>query len=143
MYENLYMPMTPQQMQQMQQLQQMQQMQYMQQQRPQSNITVAQVPTIDHVEQVQMVPGERKIVLVQNNPDCFAIRVADNAGFVTTEYRMSQPFDPKSQAQQVQYAPMQAVMELKNEIEQLKGMIGGVGHEPDAVNAVRKQPNAE
>lgn len=99
-------------------LMQQQQMQQMQQVQPESKvpgITVVQVPTIDHVEQIQMLPGERKIVLVQNNPDFLAIRVADNAGFVNTEYRMSQVFDPKAaqQQQQVQYAPLDSVVQLK------------------------------
>lgn len=89
-------------------------------------ITVAQVPTIEHVEQVQMAPNDRKIVLIQNNPDVMAIRVADNAGFVSTEYRRSQIFDPKSETPQVQYAPYQAVAKLQKEVEELKKAIGGV-----------------
>lgn len=96
--------------------------QFMPQQEAQ--ITVAQVPTIDQVERVQMLPGERKIVLVQNDPNFLAIRVADNAGFVSTEYRTSQVIDPKTMNQQVQYAPVQAVVELKSEVDELKKMMG-------------------
>ena len=103
---------------------------YPQMQNPQvgaaASIVVAQVPTVEHVEQVQMAPGERKIVLVQNNPDFIAIRVADNAGFVKTEYRMSQIVDPKTLQGKPQYAPVQAVIELKNEVEEIKKALGGV-----------------
>lgn len=98
----------------------------MQHQPQEPRITVAQVPTIEHVEQVQMAPNDRKIVLIQNNPDVMAIRVADNAGFVSTEYRKSQIFDPKSETSQVQYAPYQAVAKLQKEVEELKKAIGGV-----------------
>ena len=93
---------------------------------PTASIMVAQVPTVEHVEQVQMNPGDRKIVLVQNNPDFIAIRVADNAGFVSTEYRMSHVVDPKTLQAQPQYAPVQAVLELKNEIDEIKKSLGGV-----------------
>lgn len=121
----------------------MQQPQYMQQPQmvPQeAQITVAQVQTIDQVERVQMLPGERKIVLVQNDPNFLAIRVANNAGFVSTEYRTSQIIDPKTMQQQVQYAPVQAVVELKNEVDELKKMIGGKKNaKPTPGDAVRAE----
>lgn len=126
------------------QQQQMQQIQQMQQSQPESKvpgITVVQVPTIDHVEQIQMLPGERKIVLVQNNPDFMAIRVADNAGFVNTEYRMSQVFDPKAvqQQQQVQYAPLDSVVQLKKELDDLKKMMEGKDAKSTSRNAARSE----
>lgn len=125
-------------------LMQQQQMQQMQQVQPESKvpgITVVQVPTIDHVEQIQMLPGERKIVLVQNNPDFLAIRVADNAGFVNTEYRMSQVFDPKAaqQQQQVQYAPLDSVVQLKKELDDLKKMMEGKDAKSTSRNAARSE----
>lgn len=121
-----------------------QQPQYMQQpqmmQPQEAKITVAQVPTVEQVERVQMLPGERKIVLVQNDQNFLAIRVADNAGFVSTEYRTSQIIDPKSATQQVQYAPVQAVLELKSEIEKLKEMIGVTANaKPNSRDAVRAE----
>ena len=126
------------------QQQQMQQIQQMQQSQPESKvpgITVVQVPTIDHVEQIQMRPGERKIVLVQNIPDFLAIRVADNAGFVNTEYRMSQVFDPKAaqQQQQVQYAPLDSVVQLKKELDDLKKMMEGKDAKSISRNAARSE----
>lgn len=125
-------------------LMQQQQMQQMQQPQPESKvpgITVVQVPTIDHVEQIQMLPGERKIVLVQNNPDFLAIRVADNAGFVNTEYRMSQVFDPKAaqQQHQVQYAPLDSVVQLKKELDDLKKMMEGKDAKSTSRNAARSE----
>lgn len=98
----------------------------MQYQTQEPRITVAQVPTIEHVEQVQMSPNDRKIILIQNDPDVMAIRVADNAGFVSTEYRRSKVFDPKSNSQQVQYAPYQTVEKLREEIEEIKRLVGGI-----------------
>lgn len=117
--------------------------QYMQQigmnqpQQPQEmRITVAQVPTVDQVERVQMLPNERKIVLVQNDPNLLAIRVADAAGWVSTEYRTSSIIDPKTMQQQVQYAPIQSVMELKSDVEKIKEILGG------AMNAKPASSNA-
>lgn len=107
-------------------------------------ITVAQVPTIEHVEQVQMAPGERKLVLVQNNPNFLAIRVADQAGFVSTEYRVTQVVDPKTLKTVPQYASVESVEALKNEIQQLKNIIGGVLNESNAKPSVRtEQPGNE
>lgn len=129
---NPYQPYPP-------QPQQMQNAQALQQGMKMSGITVVQVPTVDHVEQVQMLPGERKIVLVQNNPDFMAIRVADNAGFVNTEYRMTQVFDPKSTQQQVQYAPMETVMQLKNELDEIKKALEGKDAKSTSRNAARSE----
>lgn len=101
-----------------------------------AGITVVQVPTIDHVDQVQMMPGDRKIVLVQNAP-VIAIRIADQMGLVQTEYRHTEPFDPRQpQPQPVQsipaqseYVPMAEFEHLKSEIteirEELKYIKGG------------------
>lgn len=106
-------------------------MQYQQENR----ISVARVPTIDHVEQVQMAPGEMKIVLIQNNPDVLAIRVADTAGFVSTEYRTSQVFDPKA-GSQMQFASYQDVAKLKREVEEIKNAIGGLNDAKPTVKSV-------
>ncbi len=129
---NPYQPYPP-------QPQQMQNAQALQQGMKMSGITVVQVPTVDHVEQVQMLPGERKIVLVQNNPDFMAIRVADNAGFVSTEYRMTQVFNPKSTQQQVQYAPMETVVQLKNELDEIKKALEGKDAKSTSRNAARSE----
>lgn len=54
---------------------------------------VVPVPTIQQVEQVGLQPGQRKMVLVQNEP-VVASRSADNMGLVTTEYYRLEKFVP-------------------------------------------------
>lgn len=122
-------------------LMQQQQMQQMQPEAKVPGITVVHVPTIDHVEQVGMLPGDRKIVLIQNNPDVMAIRVADNAGFVNTEYRKSQVFDPKAaqQQQQVQYAPLDSVLDINNRLEKIEKMMEGKDAKSISRNAARSE----
>ena len=122
-------------------LMQQQQMQQMQPEAKVPGITVVHVPTIDHVEQVGMLPGDRKIVLIQNNPDVMAIRVADNAGFVYTEYRKSQVFDPKAaqQQQQVQYAPLDSVVDINNRLEKIEKMMEGKDAKSISRNAARSE----
>lgn len=106
---------------------------------PQTSISAAIVPTIENVENVQMAPGEIKIIMIQNNPNYMAIRVADRAGFVSTEYRETHIVDPKTLNSVPQYAPIESVEALKNEIQQLKNMIGGGLNESDAKHAVRSE----
>lgn len=53
------------------------------------------VQTIQQVEQVQVQPGQRKMVLVQNEP-IIANRTADNMGLVSTDYFHLERFDPKA-----------------------------------------------
>lgn len=122
-------------------LMQQQQMQQMQPEAKVPGITVVHVPTIDHVEQVGMLPGDRKIVLIQNNPDVMAIRVADNAGFVNTEYRKSQVFDPKAaqQQQQVQYASLDSVVDINNRLEKIEKMMEGKDAKSISRNAARSE----
>lgn len=54
---------------------------------------VVPVPTIQQVEQVGLQPGQRKMVMVQNEP-VIAARYADNMGLVTTEYYRLEKFIP-------------------------------------------------
>lgn len=84
-----------------------------------ASITVGQVATIEQVEQVQLMPGEKKIILVQNAP-IMAIRIADQMGLVQTEYRKLETFDPRqAQPAQTEYAPLSEVEQLKAQIKQL------------------------
>lgn len=108
----------------------------------QVNMTVALVPTIDSVEQVQMAPNETKIVFVQNDPDFLAIRVSDGAGFVKTEYRTSKPFDPKLVKETPQFVTIDMFSELKTELEQIKNNINnkGVSSAKSNKSNVSKQP---
>lgn len=59
----------------------------------QGGMEVVPVQTIQQVEQVQVQPGQRKMILVQNEP-VVAARSADNMGLVTTEYYQLTKFDP-------------------------------------------------
>jgi len=84
-----------------------------------AGITVGQVATIEQVEQVQLMPGEKKIILVQNAP-IMAIRIADQMGLVQTEYRKLEAFDPRqAQPAQTEYAPLSEVEQLKTQMNQL------------------------
>lgn len=58
---------------------------------------VVPVPTIQQVEQVGLQPGQRKMVMVQNEP-VIAARCADNMGLVTTEYYRLEKFIPGAAA---------------------------------------------
>lgn len=60
-----------------------------------SGIEVVPVQTLQQVEQVQVQPGTRKLIMVQNEP-VVAMRVADNMGLVTTDYYQLQKFSPSS-----------------------------------------------
>lgn len=63
---------------------------------PQQNtMEVIPVQTIQQVEQVQVQPGQRKMVLVQNEP-IIANRTADSMGLVTTDYFRLERFDPNA-----------------------------------------------
>lgn len=63
---------------------------------PQQNtMEVIPVQTIQQVEQVQVQPGQRKMVLVQNEP-VIANRTADSMGLVTTDYFRLERFDPNA-----------------------------------------------
>ena len=61
----------------------------------QNGMEVATVQTLQQVEQVQMQPGQRKLIMVQNEP-VIAARSADNMGLVTTEYYKLEKFDPSA-----------------------------------------------
>lgn len=59
----------------------------------QNGMEVVPVPTMQQVEQVGLQPGQRKMVMVQNEP-VIAARFADNMGLVTTEYYRLEKFIP-------------------------------------------------
>lgn len=59
----------------------------------QSMPVVLQVSTIKQVEQAQVQPGGKALVLVANEP-VIAMRTADNMGLTTTDYYHIERFDP-------------------------------------------------
>lgn len=71
------------------------------QQAPQNNPmpSVYQVSTVNQVEQVQITPGSKALVMVQNEP-VIAMRVADNMGVTLTEYYKIEKFDPSQKQNQ-------------------------------------------
>lgn len=73
----------------------MQQNAYMQQQAATPAMEVVPVQTIQQVEQVGLQPGQRKMVMVQNDA-VVALRVADPvSGLVDTKYYNLVEFDPR------------------------------------------------
>lgn len=58
---------------------------------------VLQVATIKQVEQAQVQPGGKALVLVANEP-VIAMRTADNMGITATDYYHIERFDPEAQA---------------------------------------------
>lgn len=80
---------------------------------PQQNtMEVIPVQTVQQVEQVQVQPGQRKMVLVQNEP-IIANRTADSMGLVTTDYFRLERFDPNA-------IPAQAPAQNYVTVEQLE-----------------------
>lgn len=69
--------------------------QQMQQQQPtqQTGPDWITVQNIANIEQVQVQPGAKAWVMVQNEP-VFALRVADQMGLVTTSYYRFEKYDP-------------------------------------------------
>jgi hypothetical protein len=55
------------------------------------------VQTIAQVEQVGLQPGQRRLVMVQNEP-VIAARCADNMGLVSTQYYRLEEFTPGAPA---------------------------------------------
>lgn len=75
----------------------------------QGGMEVVPVQTIQQVEQVGVQPGQRKLVLVQNEP-VIAARSADNMGLTTTEFYRLEKYDPhaaQAPAQEVEYVTRQ------------------------------------
>ena len=89
-YNNPYMQQFP-------QMQQMTQIPQMQQQKPQNTasagVDILYVPDIRSVDNVQILPMQKKLVMVQNEP-VIAMRVSDSMGLVTTDYYRLEKFDP-------------------------------------------------
>jgi hypothetical protein len=83
----------------------------------QSGMEVVPVQTIQQVEQVGVQPGQRKLVLVQNEP-VIAARSADNMGLTTTEFYRLEKYDPHTVQAPVEYVTRQ---EFEAFIESLKG----------------------
>lgn len=62
-------------------------------QQPGVGLEIVTVQSVHQVEQVQINPGQRRLVMVQNEP-VVAMRTADNMGLASTEYYQLVKFDP-------------------------------------------------
>ena len=77
-----------------------QQFQQPQGQQPQSpgGLGIVTVQTVQQVEQIQINPGQRRLVMVQNEP-VVAMRTADAMGLASTEYYQLVKFNPSDSRQ--------------------------------------------
>lgn len=95
------------------------------QQQQSASPAVMQVSTVKQVEQVQVQPGGKALVLVANEP-VIAMRMADNMGLTTTDYYHIEKFDPDATpaAATGDFVPRaefdQAVQTLAQEIQKLQ-----------------------
>lgn len=129
--------------------QQMQQLQQFQQPQPQPQpqtpaFSVGQVATVDQVEQIQLQPGERKIVLVQSQP-VLAMRTADAMGLVNTRYFQLVDYNPHAQTSPMQgeYAPLSVVQDMQAQISELTQQIMDMkGAMSNAKSSVKRNADA-
>ena len=86
-----------------------------------TGMEVVPVPSIQQVEQVQVQPGQRKMVLVQNEP-VIASRSADNMGLVTTDYYRLEKFVPGASVapQAGDFVTRQEFNDFVNSLRQVK-----------------------
>ena len=104
----------------MQRQQPMQMMQPQPQQVQQTGPDWVRVPSVQHVEQVSVQPGQTVWIMVQSAP-VFAVREADKVGLTSTEFYRFEKFDP---------AAMQPVAQAET------------GISPEAVEALSKRLEA-
>ena len=64
-------------------------------QMPSNGPDLGTVQTIAQVDQVSIQPGQRRIVMVQNEP-VIAVRFADQMGLVSSEYYRLEKFNPSA-----------------------------------------------
>lgn len=64
-------------------------------QMPANGPDLVTVQTIAQVDQVSIQPGQRRIVMVQNEP-VIAVRFADQMGLVSSEYYRLEKFNPSA-----------------------------------------------
>lgn len=100
----------------MQRQQPMQMMQPQPQQVQQSGPDWIRVPSVQHVEQVNVQPGQTAWIMVQSAP-VFAVREADKVGLTTTDYYRFEKIDPSVTQQP------QATVVSPSEIEQLMARV--------------------
>lgn len=65
------------------------------------------VPSVAHVEQVTVMPGQTSWIMVQSEP-VFAVRTADQVGLTNTEYYRFERIDPVTARQEIQQSGVSA-----------------------------------
>jgi hypothetical protein len=88
------------------------------QQQQSNSVEAMYVNSLQQVEQVQIQPGQTKMIIAQNE-SIIAMRSADNMGLATTDYYKLVPVYPFSQQEQTQKAKPNYVTE-----EQLEKRLG-------------------
>lgn len=83
---------------------------------PANNSPWLYVPTVKDVQSVQVQPGQKAWVMVQN--DCvFALRSADNMGIVTTDFYRFEKIDAETANPQTEYVTRKEWEEFLNSIK--------------------------
>lgn len=83
-----------------------------------SDMSISYVQTTQQVEQVQVQPNQRRLILVQNEP-VVAMRVADGMGLTTTEYYKLTKFNPAATEAQQEERHYVTEEQLENRIKAL------------------------
>lgn len=114
--------------------QQMQQMSGAQQTMPsaQNDMSISYVQTIQQVEQVQVQPNQRRLILVQNEP-VVAMRVADGMGLTTTEYYKLTKFNPAATESQQEERHYVTEEQLENRLKALLDNLKGSANNESTV----------
>ena len=84
----------------------------------QNDMSISYVQTIQQVEQVQVQPNQRRLILVQNEP-VVAMRVADGMGLTTTEYYKLTKFNPAATEAQQEERHYVTEEQLENRLKAL------------------------
>ena len=71
-------------------------------QRPHNNMDWIFAATVKQVEQINVQPGQKAWVMVQNEP-VFALRVADQMGLISTTYYRFERYDPEEKTADSRY----------------------------------------
>ena len=98
----------------------------------QNDMSISYVQTIQQVEQVQVQPNQRRLILVQNEP-VVAMRVADGMGLTTTEYYKLTKFNPSADVVNIVNESGKYVTEEQLE-ERLKILLDSLKKESVKVN---------
>ena len=98
----------------------------------QNDMSISYVQTIQQVEQVQVQPNQRRLILVQNEP-VVAMRVADGMGLTTTQYYKLTKFNPSADVVNIVNESGKYVTEEQLE-ERLKILLDSLKKESVKVN---------